>query len=188
MTQREIAIFGGSFDPPHFGHVVLALYALSLGDVERVIVAPTFQHAFNKPLAPFEHRIAMCQLAFADLSRVEVSPIERELGGTSRTLRLITELEKRLSGHGLRLLVGADILHETFRWQGFDQIRVRAPLLVAGRASHPHPDLDPRTPSLPDVSSTAVRAALENGEDVSHWVPREVCRYLEQHPLYRGGA
>src|SRR3954453_19837484 len=82
----ELAILGGSFDPPHFGHVFLAAYALGSANVERVLVVPVFQHAFAKPLSPFEDRLHMCELAFRDLRRVEVSDLERELGGVSRTL------------------------------------------------------------------------------------------------------
>ena len=182
--QPELAVFGGSFDPPHIGHVFLATYALSVAGVERVIVAPTFEHAFGKPLSPFAVRVALCERAFAPLVGCEISPIERELGGTSRTLRLVTELAVRYPAHRLRLLIGADILAQTQQWQRFDEIVARAPLLVAERAGYA---TGASAPLLPEVSSSAIRSALERGEDVSAWLPNSVQRYIAEHALYRTG-
>jgi nicotinate-nucleotide adenylyltransferase len=180
--KPELAVFGGSFDPPHIGHVFLAAYALSVAGVARVLVAPTFEHAFAKPLSPFEQRLHMCQLAFAPLPECEVSPIERELGGTSRTLRLVEALATRYPHHQLRLLVGADILGETQRWQRFDEIVAVAPLLVAERAGY---TTGRAAPVLPEVSSSAIRQGLRAGDDVSHWLPRSVSTYVAERALYR---
>lgn len=177
-------MFGGSFDPPHIGHVFLATYALSVAGVERVIVAPTFEHAFGKPLSPFATRLALCERAFAPLPGCEVSAIERDLGGTSRTLRLVTELAARYPTHRLRLLIGADILGQTQHWQQFDQIIARAPLLVAERAGYA---TGASAPLLPEVSSSAIRSALQRGDDVSSWLPRTVHSYIAEHALYRTG-
>lgn len=179
--KPELAVFGGSFDPPHIGHVFLATYALSIGGVAQVLVAPTFEHAFQKPLRPFEERLHMCKLAFAPLAQCEVSPIERELGGVSRTLRLVSELSHRYPGFQLRLLVGADILGQTQRWHRFEDIVAIAPLLVAERGGY---QAETDAPLLPEVSSSAIRAALATGGDVSHWVPQRVRQYAQEHGLY----
>ncbi len=185
MKKPEIAIFGGSFDPPHIGHVLLAQYALSITDVVDLIVVPAYTHAFGKDLRPFEHRLAMAKLAFADLGRVSIDPIERELGGVSRTLRLAEQLALRHPGYGLRLLVGADILVESSKWQHFEGVRALAPLIVAGRGGFSHPDIDPLAPTLPEVSSSEIRAALARGDSVSTQVPARVRHYIAQHGLYR---
>src|SRR5690606_32016933 len=79
------AIFGGSFDPPHVGHVLAVTWVLSTQPVDEVVLVPALEHAFGKPLAPFAHRRRMCELAFAPLRRVRVDPIEAELGGASYT-------------------------------------------------------------------------------------------------------
>lgn len=183
--KPQLAVFGGSFDPPHIAHVFLATYALSLG-VARVLVAPTFEHAFGKHMQPFEQRLAMCSLAFALLPAVEVSPIERELGGVSRSLRLVQELARRHPDHQLRLLIGADILADTSRWHAFDEIVAIAPLLVAARAGHAGGDA--HGPVLPEVSSSALRDALQRGDDTSLWVPSTVRAYIAEHNLYASAS
>jgi nicotinate-nucleotide adenylyltransferase len=180
----ELAILGGSFDPPHLGHVFLAAYALAVGGVERVLVVPVFEHAFAKPLSPFAHRLTMCELAFRDLRRVEVSALERELGGVSRTLRLIDALAQRYPHHRLRTLIGTDILAESHRWQGFAEIERRAPLLVAGRSGHEPADAAISGPLLPAISSSEIRARLGAGEDPGGLLPREVLRYAREQRLY----
>ncbi|HEX5660940.1 MAG TPA: nicotinate-nicotinamide nucleotide adenylyltransferase, partial [Polyangiales bacterium] len=180
LVKPELAVFGGSFDPPHVGHVFLATYALCIAGVERVLAAPTFEHAFGKPLTAFEHRLAMCTSAFAALPAVEVSPIERELGGTSRTLRLLHELQRRFPGHQLRLLIGSDILAESARWQGFDEIRALAPPIVVTRGGHG----DAGGPLFPQLSSTELRAQLAVGELDAQVLPWGVRAYIREHQLY----
>lgn len=182
MSAPQLGVLGGSFDPPHVGHVMLALAGLSLGGLTRVIVAPTFIHAFGKPLLPYEHRLRMCELSFQDVAHVEVSAIERELGGESRTLRLLQTLAQREPGVQLRLLIGSDILAERSRWQDFDGICALAPPLVAGRIGHAHQDAT-IPPVLPDVSSTELRKALANGT-VSPLLPWRVRAYIRAHRLY----
>jgi nicotinate-nucleotide adenylyltransferase len=186
--KPELAILGGSFDPPHVGHVFLAAYALSVAGVERVLVAPTFEHAFGKPLRDFDHRMHMCELAFLPLRDVEVLELERELGGVSRTLRLLTALEARYPDHQLRLLVGADILLEAARWQSFDEICRRAPLLVAGRGGYTRPPSAESAHALllPEVSSSEIRRAIAGGDQaIEGWLPKRVRVYIKEHALYR---
>jgi len=185
VSAPGLGVLGGSFDPPHLGHVMLALYGLCGAGLERVVVAPTFVHAFGKPLSEFEQRLRMCQLAFQDLPAVEVSPIERELGGVSRTLRLVEALAARHPQHQLRLLVGSDILAEAARWQDFAQICQRAPLLVAQRPGFAGAET---APLLPAISSSEVRAALARGADVAACLPARVRDYIAAHGLYAGGA
>lgn len=178
--KPELAVFGGSFDPPHVGHVFLAAYALSIAGVERVLAAPTFEHAFGKPLSAFEHRMQMCTLAFAPLRGVEVSAIEQELGGVSRTLRLVQELHTRFPGHQLRLLIGSDILADRDRWQGFDEISALAPPIVVTRGGHG----DQGGPIFPQVSSSELRADLKRGSVDAQVLPRDVVAYIDEHQLY----
>jgi nicotinate-nucleotide adenylyltransferase len=183
VKRETLGVLGGSFDPPHIAHVMLALLGLSLGGLSRVLVVPTFMHAFAKPLSPFAARMHMCELAFAPLAQVRVSPIESELGGVSRTLRLVQELRKRHPDSDLRLLIGSDILAERERWQDFDKIVELAPLMTAERVGHEAGDTELGA-LLPRVSSTELRALLARGE-TSRLVPRSVCAYALAQGLYQ---
>jgi nicotinate-nucleotide adenylyltransferase len=186
----RVAVFGGSFDPPHVAHVLGAAHVLGTGQVDQVLVIPVFDHAFGKVLAPFVHRVAMTRLALSGESRAVVSTLEESLGAPSRTLRTIERLKELHPDWQLRLVVGADVLGETDKWHGFDEIVRQAPLLVLGRVGVGHPSAP--APVLPQVSSTEVRERLArtNGNAASdpellRLVPRAVLEYIDEHGLYR---
>jgi nicotinate-nucleotide adenylyltransferase len=180
----RVAVFGGSFNPPHVGHVLACALVRSVEEIDRVLVVPTYRHPFAKALTPFDDRAAMCELAMAWLPFVEVSRIEEELGGESRTLRTLESLAQAHPDWRLRLVIGADILTEAPRWHGFDAIAKLAPPIVLGRAGVDRSDVLPSL--LPEVSSTQVRAAVARGawDDVEKLVPREVLAYVRQRGLY----
>lgn len=176
-------MLGGSFDPPHVGHVLLAAYALAVGELDRLLVVPAFEHPLGKQSsAGYEHRFRMCELAVGDLRRIEVSRIEQELGGASRTLRTLEELERRLPDARLRLVVGADILPQTPQWHRWDRIREIAPPLVIGRAGYEPPEGCPV--ELPEVSSTEIRRRLAADRRTDGLVPIAVERYIDDNRLY----
>ena len=187
--RKSVAIYGGSFDPPHVSHVLAAVYALKVGGFDQVLVVPVFEHAFQKQLTPFEHRVRMCELAFGGIVGVEVSTVERELETPSLTLRTVEHLSKAHPDWALRLLVGSDVLSETSKWHAFDRISALAPPYVVARPGYEHPDA--RGALLPDVSSTRIREALaqRHRADNQAWlalsVPRAVLEYIAEHDLYR---
>lgn len=178
-----VGFYGGSFDPPHRGHLAVARWALERGEIDRLLVAPVYEHPLSKrPGAPFEHRVAMCEIAFEGVAGVEVSEIERELGGRSRTLRALEALRARLPGAQLRLVIGADVLAEAHRWHRWDDVVALAPPLVAGRRGREGGD----SPPLFDVSSTELREALSRGQRPEALVDPRVLAYIDRHSLYRG--
>lgn len=185
----KVALFGGSFDPPHVGHVFVATYALSTLDVEDVLVVPVFSHPFEKELAPFSHRLEMARLAFAPVARAAVSNLEEVLGAPSLTIRTLEHLRAAHPDWQLSLIVGSDVLSEASRWVGWDQIERYAHLVVLGRESAPHPDAP--EPVLPDISSTRIRALLRRRGDgaavaeLARSVPRRVLDYIDAHGLYQ---
>jgi nicotinate-nucleotide adenylyltransferase len=185
--RERVAIFGGSFNPPHVAHVLAVAYVLACEDVDRVLVVPAFRHPFAKPLAPFDDRLEMCRLAFADLSRVEVSRVEAELGGESRTVRTLEHLRAQHPSWSMRLVVGADVVHEMDRWAEPQRVRALAPALVLGRVGFAlPPELRDAPQVLPDVSSTSIRQAIAKGDAAANvLVPRRVLAYARAHDLYR---
>jgi nicotinate-nucleotide adenylyltransferase len=184
--ESRIALFGGSFNPPHVGHVLLAAYALATRPVAELWLVPTFRHAFGKALAPFEDRLEMCRLAAAALgARVSVSDVEGRLGGESRTLHTLRHLRAQQPDARFALLVGSDVLSERHSWLGWDEIQATADIWVVARTGGP-PAPEP-TVEIPDVSSTDVRRRLAAGEQVAHLVPRAVLAYIARRGLYQNG-
>jgi nicotinate-nucleotide adenylyltransferase len=180
-----VAVFGGSFNPPHLAHVLAVATVLTTTDVRRVLVVPAYRHPFAKSLAPYEERLAMCELAMGWMPNVEISRVEEELGGESRTLRTLEHLKNAHPSWSLRLVLGADVLLESHKWHRFDDVCALAPPLVLGRVGVAHPQSP--TPVLPDISSTEVRARLADGkfDELAAIVPRAVLAHIRAHGLYR---
>jgi len=181
--MSRIAILGGSFNPPHLGHQLICAWALGTDQADAVWLLPVFQHAFDKPLAPFDDRVAMCQLTAAPFASgaVEVCTLEAELRPPSRTLVTLQHLIARHPQHAFSLVVGADVLSQTPNWYRFDELERLVPLVVVGRAGHSATGVGL---PLATVSSTEVRWRLAQGLAVDHLVPRAVCDYIRQHRLF----
>jgi nicotinate-nucleotide adenylyltransferase len=182
----RIALYGGSFDPPHVAHQMACLYMLETQDIEEIWMIPCFQHPFDKRSAPYHHRMEMCRLLAAPLApRVRVSPIEQELGGPSYTLVTVKALIARHPEHRFSLMIGADLVKERERWHGYPELRQLIPFLIVGRAGSL--GVDDVQIELPAISSTAVRGLLAKGEAPVGLVPRAVLAYVRQHRLYVSG-
>jgi nicotinate-nucleotide adenylyltransferase len=183
-AATRIAIFGGSFNPPHLAHMLAVAVVLATEEIDRVLVIPTYKHPFAKALAPYEDRVEMCALSMGWLPRVEVSRVEEELGGESRTLRTLEHLKSVHPEWSMRLLMGADLLVEAPRWFRFDAIRAIAEPLVVGRVGVEITGAPP--PVLPAISSTDVRTkiAAEKWDELAHLVPRDVLALIRARKLY----
>ncbi|HMA93937.1 MAG TPA: nicotinate-nicotinamide nucleotide adenylyltransferase [Polyangiaceae bacterium] len=186
----KVALYGGSFDPPHAGHVLAAAYLTCIAGFERVLVVPVYGHAFDKHPAPFEHRIRLCQLAFAGLGAVEVSAIESELEAPSYTISTVRALLSRHQDWQLRVVVGADVLPEIERWHESDELQRLAPLFVLGRSGWR--DGRAPIPLLPEVSSSQIRAWLaqppseQRDSRLQEVMPARVLEAIRHWGLYRG--
>ena len=185
----KVAIFGGSFNPPHVAHLLAAALVVATHDIDRLLIVPTFQHPFAKELAPFEARVKMCELAMGHLPAVEISRVEEELGGESRTLRTLLHLQKTHPDWKLRLVMGGDLVAESSKWHRFDEIKKIAPPLVIGRAGFANAKFDSENPKpslLPNISSTDVRKKIaeESWDDLADLVPRKVIAFIRDAHLY----
>jgi nicotinate-nucleotide adenylyltransferase len=190
--MTRIALFGGSFDPPHIAHQMAALYVLETQPVDELWIVPTYVHPFEtKHLLPFKHRVEMCKLMAAPLGeRVTVSKIEEELAQrpgfrTSRTLDLVAFLVEQ--GLEVRLVVGSDIMAETAKWYRWTDLVNKAPLIILAREGFDVPKGSVLTGvPMPAISSTQIRRAQAAGDPVvAQLVPRSVYAYMVQHNLYK---
>jgi nicotinate-nucleotide adenylyltransferase len=182
--DKEIALLGGSFNPPHVGHVMAAWWALATQGVQEVWLLPSYRHPFGKPLAPWEDRVRMCELAVAAIRGAHVCTAEAELADdplVGRTARTLEHLVAKHPGHRFALVVGTDLLPETGKWYRFDRVKELARIVVVGRQGY---EAAAGAPSLPAISSTAIREAIARGEQVSGLVPLRVAEYIAARALY----
>jgi nicotinate-nucleotide adenylyltransferase len=180
VASMRVAFFGGSFNPPHVAHQLVGLYVLETAAVDELWFVPCWRHPFDKALAPYPHRLRMCEIAVAALGpRARACDIEGRLGGESRTLLTIKALRAEHPTHQISLVVGADIEPELPTWYGAEELLRTVPRIVVGRGGFEGGAL-----RMPAISSTEVRARLAQAQSVSDLVPRAVEQYIEQHHLY----
>jgi nicotinate-nucleotide adenylyltransferase len=192
MKKVNVALYGGSFDPPHLGHVMVVSHIL-LNDesIDRVIVMPCFEHLEKAGLTPFETRFAMCEKAFDWLPRTQVSRLEKELGGGSLTVRTVRALKADNPTWNVHVIIGSDLMAHATQWDGWDELLQEATILVIGRAGIPSNSLDKtarptHTPISPAVSSTEVRDLLarEDYNGADRYLPRGVLDIISGSRLY----
>jgi nicotinate-nucleotide adenylyltransferase len=192
--MTRIALFGGSFNPPHVAHQLVALYVLETQPIDELWFVPTFVHPFHKQLAPYEDRVAMCALAAAPLgARVKVSRVEEELARqpdfvASRTFDLVELLLAQEPEHEFRLVIGADILRETDKWYRWPELAELAPPLVIGRSGFALPPGATETGIvMPEISATRVRELLAAGDAqaTAPLLPHGILRYIAARGLYK---
>ncbi|MES2504484.1 MAG: nicotinate-nicotinamide nucleotide adenylyltransferase [Myxococcota bacterium] len=169
--NAKVGILGGSFDPPHLGHTLLALSALATTPIDEVWVMPCAAHAFQKPLTSFEHRIYMCEQAFSQLKNVHIVDIEQKLPTPNFTIATLEEISKLRPDLNLSLVMGSDLMDHFDTWEGADDIRKLAKLNIFDRKA-----------LLPGAQSTQIRQAVKQ-QDFSH-LDLKVRAYIQKHNLY----
>ncbi len=197
-SQPALGVFGGSFNPPHVGHLAVAEAAREQAGLDRVLWVPAATSPFKQgePMPAAEHRLAMTRLATAGNAAFEVSEVEVRRGGVSYTVDTLRALAAERPDTQWRLVIGGDSLADFVRWHEPEAVAALAPPVVYRRPGD-RVDLDalPRwlsdavtlieAPAL-DVSSTAVRALLRAGRSARYLVPDAVLRYASEHGLYAG--
>lgn len=199
---RRTGILGGSFDPPHLGHLHAALAAADAFGLDEVLLIPAARppHKPGRVLVAGEHRVALLELLATADPRLRVDPRELSREGPSYTVDTLREL--LAEGYtGLHLILGTDNVPGLPEWRAVDEILSLAQPVVVQREEEPEqvlaelqgrlaPELLERLRagllSLPPVeaSSTALRAALEAGRVAGEELPGELRAYLDEHGLY----
>ncbi|MBE7078655.1 MAG: nicotinate (nicotinamide) nucleotide adenylyltransferase [Clostridiales bacterium] len=196
--SMRIAVFGGSFDPVHTEHIRLSQAAIRELGLDKLIVMPAHAppHKPWRTLAKDEERLKLCELAFADEERVEVSDYEIRRGGTSYTYLTCRHFKEKYPQAELFWLVGADMLRDFPTWKNPESILNDATLAVCGRAADKgelEGDFFQRFGKKfvrlaydgADVSSTKIRVLAGAGMDVSAYTPLSVAEYIQKNGVYR---
>lgn len=199
------ALFGGSFDPVHKGHVNAVRSLLdTIPQIDRVIIMPAFLNPFKAntmPPADGKDRIEMCRLAFGSIPVCEVSDYEISKGGVSYTAVTLEHLREIYPDDRLILTVGSDSLESLPRWHRAGDIIKTAEIAAAARSDEDMGRINGYADNIRrlggvvhiiktrpfDISSTEIREKILNNQDISCYIEEDVVKYIMCNKIYRNG-
>lgn len=197
VAAPRLGFFGGTFDPPHVGHLIVAQDAVEELGLDRLLFVPARipPHKAEEDFSPGRIRLSMVRAALEGNGTVDVSEVELDRDGPSYTVDTLRHFRELHEGAELFFLMGADQLAQLEGWKSPAEIGELAHLVVMAREG-----LDPEEASPPldvevrrievtrvDVSSTMVRERVREGRSVRYLVPEAVRRIMKEHRLYRDG-
>ncbi len=201
-AAERLGLLGGTFDPPHIGHLAAATRCREVLELDRVLLVVAFEPWQKTPwrrISPAEDRLALVEAAVDAAEGIEACRIEIDRGGPSYTIETVEELARRAEAAGRPapeqfLIVGADLTASLSTWHRSEDLARAVTLVVVSRPSA-------RAPQIPvgwrgivvdgleiEVSSSQVRSLLAAGESIEGLVPPAVERCIRARGLYAGGA
>lgn len=201
----RLGILGGTFDPIHIGHLIIAEEARLRLALDKVLFIPTGQPYLraSQPAASGHHRLAMVRLAIQDNPTFEASSVELERSGPTYTVDTLRELRKQRGPEAqFFLIIGQDSLHELRRWRNPEELAAMCTLVIAPRPGvAPMPEDTARaavpgatarvevlTSPLVGISGTELRRRAAAGASLRYWAPSAVEEYIRANRLYHEGT
>ena len=204
MAEQRIGLLGGTFDPIHFGHLLLAVHSYEELELDRVIFIPSrLPPHKSEPVAEAADRLEMVRLALADDARFLVCDCELGRAEPSYTIETVRQLQSSLGSDAhLFWLIGSDMVGDLPSWHKIGELIELIEIIVVGRAGQAEPDYPALEPTLTaeqirrlraqgiklpliNISSTAIRERIGAGQSARYLLPRVVEEYITQHKLYR---
>jgi nicotinate-nucleotide adenylyltransferase len=199
----KIGVLGGTFDPVHLGHIMMAEEARKSLGLREVLLVPVGQPVskMKERLTPAEHRLRMLRLAVDQRPHLKASTMELERPGLSYTVDTISELKRKYGSRDeLFFIMGWDSLAQLPSWREPARIIGMCSLVSVPRPGFPRPDLKALEKTIPgilkkvvflerpraDISATDIRRKVARGESIEKLVPATVAEYINKHQLYRG--
>ena len=188
MMAMRIGIMGGTFDPIHNGHLILARDACEELDLHTLIFIPNHlsPHKQGRFAAPAPLRAAMVRAAIEGEQGFDIDEVEIARGGTSYTIDTALHLRTLHPDADLFYLIGEDNLAELHTWRRLEELTLMVQLVVMARATDglAHPYITLRQRRI-DISATEVRQRIAKGQSIRYLVPDKVRDIIENHQLYR---
>ncbi len=200
QKRKRVGVYGGTFDPIHFGHLNAALAILEYHNLDEVWFCPAYvnPHKAGRNCAPAQHRLKMLELAIADLPHFHIVPLELHREGPSYTIDTLRDLTAKHSEEvEFFFIIGEDSMADFFHWREPREIIKLAPLLIAKRFSLENPThlgvdseieealkkgITP-TPFM-EISASNIRQRILKGQYIGHLVPSKVVDYIYNNRLY----
>ncbi len=201
MRRKRIGVFGGSFDPPHLGHICLAMEMLEKHSLDEVWFCPAKQNPLKKHPAAVteEQRTAMVRLAIRGIPGLKCCLVDLERPGPSYTVETLRILHQKLRGKAdLYLILGKDSAETFFSWHQPEEIIKLSSIITGSRPKMAGPEIgkDARhaiaqaiekgltSTRVMDISSSEIRHRIHENRHVEHLLPQAVWRYIKAHQLY----
>lgn len=192
----HFGIFGGLFDPPHIGHLIIAQWVLEEFNLNKIIFVPTFNPPHKVECVPFKHRYEMAKLAIKENKKFLISDIERRIRGKSFTIEVLRKLkksDKELRAARVYFIIGADQWEEIEHWHKPEEIFKECRIIVVKRPGYKLKRIKPyynniliSNSPLIEISSTTIRKRAECGLNIRYFVVPRVFNYIKRFKLYRG--
>lgn len=198
--MQKTAIFGGTFSPPHKGHIAMLRHLSSLKEIEKILIMPskTPPHKTGKILSA-EHRVNMCRLAFSNIKKAELDLSELNFSEKSYTLNTLEFLKEKGIENPI-LVIGGDSLVDFHKWYKYEEILKMCELMVYKRSSIDDNALLEAKKTLetlggnikildfypPNISSTEIREKTLKGEDTKEIITPQIANYIKENGLYNG--
>lgn len=191
--RRKVGILGGTFDPPHYGHLVLAEQVLDQTQVNEIWFMPTNvpPHKKNEGMATKEQRLTMAELAIEDQERFFVSDVEFERSGPSYTIDTITKLQRAYPDDTFFFIIGGDMVNQLEDWYKIEQLKKLVTFIVAERPNDPLSHEQKMNPAfiyvtIPqlDLSSSTIRERVKLNQSIRYLLPENVRVFVKEHGLY----
>lgn len=197
-NTMKIAILGGSFDPPHNGHVKIAESVILKLGFDQVWLMPCFAHAFGKNLADAKDRFSMA--ALLETKTIQVSDYEIRKGGISISYETLTDLIELHPHHSFSWIIGSDQIADFPKWEGWQYIIQKFGLIIVARDKKENMEKKTKdllqlqtlqgitflqSDDIPNISSTEIRERVKKEEPITDLAPEKVEEYIKNHKLYR---
>jgi nicotinate-nucleotide adenylyltransferase len=192
----KIGLFFGSFNPIHVGHMVLANYMLVYGELDQIwfVVSPHNPLKKKSSLLNERQRLELVKLAIGDNSKLKASDIEFSLPQPSYTVNTLVHLQEKHPNQNFVLIMGEDNLQNFHKWRDYEQILQHHELFIYPRfdrqeaKGHPdvihHPSVKRINAPLVEISSTAIRQAIQEKKDIRYFMPAPVWEYIKEMHFY----
>lgn len=200
-SHERVGLFGGTFDPPHVGHLILASEARSQLELKRILwtVTPDPPHKQDQWITPLEHRLAMVKLAIRDNPFFELSRVELDRPGPHYTVDTIRLLAEQNPDAEIVPIIGGDSLHDLPTWHQPKELLYAAHWVGVMRRPGEEPDLQELERELPGISSKVhyvdaplleiasreIRNRVATGQPFRYYLPNPVYHYINKHHLYQ---
>lgn len=202
MDRLKIGVLGGTFNPIHYGHLLLAESARDRLGLDKVLFIPTGNNPMKTTDGDVDavHRFEMTQIGIADNEYFQALDIEIRREGYTYTIDTLEELEKMFPGDELYFIVGADIIFDIDTWMRADEVLAKVSVVTTFRPGYDQNRLDRRVEELReiygvrilklfapemDISSSEIRSRVKHGYSIKYLLPDSVGDYIYENQLYR---